>query len=235
MRPRARTQAAVIAAGLRSAAGTRRGLSLEETGARLSGWWALELERGRAFLFLPVAMSIGILLYFAAPDEPSLTAALTLAVATAAAAYLARRHHGAALALTALAAMACGFAAAATRTALVFHPVLAAETQSITVSAWVEAVERRENGDRLTLHVRSLTPAPNPAPDRIRVTSRTATGVKTGQAVVLTARLRPPADPAAPGQYDFSRDAWFAGYGATGFIIGAVRPGRRVMRPSASV
>lgn len=223
MRPRA--QAAAIAAGVRAAAGTRPGWSLEEIGARLSGWWAQELERGRAFLFLPVAMSIGILLYFAAPDEPSLSAALLLAVLLAVAAFFGRRHHGAALVLTALAAMGAGFAAAATRTALVFHPVLAAETQSITVSAWVEAVERRENGDRLTLHVRSLTPAPNPAPDRIRVTSRTATGVKTGEAVVLTARLRPPADPAAPGQYDFSRDAWFAGYGATGFIIGAVRPG----------
>ncbi len=102
----------------------------------------------------------------------------------------------------------------------------------MTVSAWVEAVERRENGDRLTLRVRSLSPAPDPAPDRIRVTSRTATGVVTGQAVVLTARLRPPADPAAPGHYDFSRDAWFAGYGATGFIIGAVRPGEAGEMPS---
>ncbi len=92
MRPRARALA--IAAGLRAAAGTRHGLGLEAIGARLSGWWALELERGRAFLFLPVAMSVGILLYFAAPDEPSLAAALLLAVATATAAIVLRRHHG---------------------------------------------------------------------------------------------------------------------------------------------
>jgi competence protein ComEC len=223
VRPRARALA--IAAGLRAAAGTRPRLGLEAIGARLSGWWALELERGRAFLFLPVAMSAGILLYFAAPDEPSLAAAILFAVAAATTAIVLRRHHGAALAMTAIAAVALGFAAAATRTAWVAHPVLRSETQSLTVSAWVEAVERRESGDRLTLRVRSLTSAPDPAPDRIRVTSRTATGVTTGQAVVLTVRLRPPADPAAPGQYDFSRDAWFAGYGATGFIIGQVRAG----------
>ncbi|WP_298479284.1 ComEC/Rec2 family competence protein [Phreatobacter sp.] len=214
-----------VAAGLRAAAGTRHGLGLAAIGARLSGWWALELERGRGFLFLPVAMGAGILLYFAAPDEPSLVASLLLAAASALAAFVLRQRHGAALVMTAIAAMAIGFAAAATRTALVAHPVLRAETQSVSVSAWVEAVERRETGDRLTLRVRSLTPAPDPAPDRIRVTSRSATGVTTGQAVLLTVRLRPPADPAAPGQYDFGRDAWFAGYGATGFIIGQVRAG----------
>jgi competence protein ComEC len=223
----------VVAAGGRAATGALHGWRLQEAGAGLSGWWALELERGRAFLFLPVAMSIGILLYFAAPDEPSLVAALLLAGATAFAAVLARRHYRTALVLTAFAAMAAGFAAAAARTAFVSHPVLRSETQSVTVSAWVEAVERRETGDRLTLRVRSVTPAPNPAPDRIRVTSRSATGVTTGQAVVLTARLRPPADPAAPGQYDFSRDAWFAGYGATGFMIGSIRPGEAGEAPFA--
>lgn len=228
MRPRARARAAAvaIAGGGPAVARTGRWLSLGVIGARLSGWWALELERGRAFLFLPVAMGAGILLYFAAPDEPSLVASLLLAAATVLGAWiLRRRYHGAALAMTAIAAVALGFAAAATRAALVAHPVLRSETQSLTVSAWVEAVERRETGDRLTLRVRTLTPAPDPAPDRIRVTSRTATGVTTGQAVVVTVRLRPPADPAAPGHYDFGRDAWFAGYGATGFIIGQVRAG----------
>ncbi len=70
MTPRARVQAAAIAAGIRAPAGTRRRFSLEDMGARLAGWWALELERGRAFLFLPVAMSAGILLISPLPMSP---------------------------------------------------------------------------------------------------------------------------------------------------------------------
>ncbi|MFX5494172.1 hypothetical protein ABTD62_20755, partial [Acinetobacter baumannii] len=56
----------VLSGGLRSFAGAW----LERCGE----WFALEQERGRAVLFLPVAYGAGILLYFTAADEPSLWA-----------------------------------------------------------------------------------------------------------------------------------------------------------------
>uniref|UniRef100_UPI0019546871 hypothetical protein n=1 Tax=Klebsiella michiganensis TaxID=1134687 RepID=UPI0019546871 len=59
--------------------------------------------------------------------------------------------------------------------------------------------------------------------ERVRVTSRRATGAETGAALSLLVRLRPPADPPGPGLYDFGRDAFFNGIGASGFVIGQVR------------
>jgi competence protein ComEC len=44
-----------------------------------------------------------------------------------------------------------------------------------------------------------------------------------GARVRLRARLMPPSPPMLPGAYDFARTAWFAGYAATGSVIGSVR------------
>lgn len=40
--------------------------------------------------------------------------------------------------------------------------------------------------------------------------------------ITLRARLMPPAQPALPGAYDFSRRAWFMGLGATGQLLGKI-------------
>lgn len=222
MRGRARAIAAVLAGRAVPPAGLAVAPFAEAWRARLPAWGALELERGRAFLMLPVAMGTGILLYFAAPEEPSLAAPLGLAAALALLAMRLRHRYRAFLVATGLAAVVWGFAAGTVKTRLMAHPVLAAETGLLRIEAWVEGVERREAGDRLTLRVVTVSPAPERSPQRIRVTSRTRTTAVPGQPVALTARLRPPADPAAPGQYDFGRDAYFMGLGASGFVVGPV-------------
>ncbi len=43
-----------------------------------------------------------------------------------------------------------------------------------------------------------------------------------GAVVRLRARLMPPAPPMLPGAYDFARTAWFAGYAATGTVLGDI-------------
>ena len=189
---------------------------------RLQVWGALELERGRAFLFLPIAFGSGILIYFAAPDEPTLLAPLALTILLAGLTFRLRTHHGAFLALAGAATLSCGFSVGALRSAWVAHPVLGTEVAYVRLTAWVEAVERREGGDRLTLLVISAEPALPVKIERLRATARAASGAKTGSAIAIVARLRPPADPAAPGLFDFSRDAFYSGVGATGFVIGQV-------------
>ncbi|WP_204349556.1 hypothetical protein, partial [Stenotrophomonas maltophilia] len=74
---------------------------------------------------------------------------------------------------------------AALRTAVAAHPVLAAESGAVTVTGWVEAFERRENGDRLTLRLVKAEPALAQPLERVRVTSRRATGAETGAALSL--------------------------------------------------
>ena len=225
MRARVRAIAAATAAGARPLAAGSLMPSAAALGDRLVRWGALELERGRAFLMLPVAFGTGILLYFAAPDEPSGWAPPALVLALSALAWRLRHRQVARLAAIGAATMACGFAAASLKAQLMLQPPLPAGIGIVQVQAWVEALERRENGERLTLRVRSLSPAEGPVPQRVRVTSRAATGVVVGQSVSLAARLRPAADPVAPGHYDFGRDAFFAGIGATGFVVGKVTAG----------
>jgi competence protein ComEC len=66
--------------------------------------------------------------------------------------------------------------------------------------------------------------APENTPKRVRVTLDADDVPAPGQAIRLRAMLGPPPPPAAPGAYDFARDAWFHGVGGVGFVIGAPRP-----------
>ena len=75
----------------------------------------LEAERRRPFLWLPVAMGVGILLYFAADREPALWAPLSGFVLSAILAVLLRTRRLASMACLAVAAALAGYTAAAAR------------------------------------------------------------------------------------------------------------------------
>ena len=49
--------------------------------------------------------------------------------------------------------------------------------------------------------------------------------------VTLRARLDPPLEPLRPGGYDFARDLYFQGIGATGFALGAIRIAEPPVQP----
>jgi len=49
------------------------------------------------------------------------------------------------------------------------------------------------------------------------------TAPDVGSFVELKARLLPPLAPLRPGAYDFSRDLFFQGIGASGFAMGAIK------------
>ena len=52
---------------------------------------------------------------------------------------------------------------------------------------------------------------------------RKGTAPAVGSFVELKARLQPPLAPLRPGAYDFGRDMYFAGIGASGFVMGAIK------------
>ena len=52
---------------------------------------------------------------------------------------------------------------------------------------------------------------------------RKGTAPEVGSFVELKARLQPPLAPLRPGSYDFSRDLYFQGIGASGFAMGAIK------------
>jgi competence protein ComEC len=59
----------------------------------------------------------------------------------------------------------------------------------------------------------------------VRLSVKKGTAPAVGSFVELKARLLPPLTPVRPGSYDFSHDMFFAGIGASGFVMGAIRAG----------
>lgn len=182
---------------------------------------ALEAERRRLFLWLPVAMGIGVLLYFSADSEPSFWApALGFGLAATLAGLLRARPlpSGACIAF---AAVFAGFGAGVWRTADIATPMLE-RPRVAKLTGFVESVEARDVGARLVLLVTDIAGlAPEQRPKRVRVNIRSGT-VSPGDHILATVRLLPPPGPARAGGYDFGRDAFFKGIGGVGSIAGKI-------------
>ncbi|MDC7985735.1 ComEC/Rec2 family competence protein, partial [Rhodoplanes sp. TEM] len=207
----------------------RLGDLVHAAGARIAGWAAEEVAPGRLFPWLPVGVAAGVILYFAAETEPAPWAAAA-AVAGALGLVIATRRRGAVFAAIGLAAVAAGFCTATLRGRLVDAPVLRQPAFGAKLAGFVEKREEREKSDRIVLRVLSYEAPRGGAvvagarPERVRVAVRKGTAPPVGAHVALTARLSPPLAPLRPGGYDFSRDLYFHGIGASGFALGAVRP-----------
>jgi competence protein ComEC len=199
------------------------GARAEQFGRLLSEWALAEIAPGRLIPWLPVAFGVGIVGYFTADREPAVWAVTALALGGMTVAVAARRRPlGFALAL-AFAATAAGFALATLQSARLAHPVLAAETWRAQVSGFIETREERERSDRIVVRVETIS-APGIAvlPDRVRVAVRKGTAPPVGAFVTFKAHLSPPLQPLRPGGYDFARDLYFQGIGASGYVLGAI-------------
>ncbi len=122
------------------------------------------------------------------------------------------------------AAVAAGFATATLRTARVAHEVLAAPAFSVAIKGFVETREERERTDRFILRVEEMDAPRNQTKlERVRLSVKKGTAPTVGSFVELKARLLPPMSPTRPGAYDFGRDMYFQGIGASGFVMGAIK------------
>lgn len=183
----------------------------------------LEAEQERWFAWLPVFMGAGIGAYFALSEEPGLmlamiplAAALSLRVAG-----LGRGLLGGLL-LSALLASSLGFALAKLREESVRAPVLAHQMNRAEVRGWVELIEPKSgHGKRLTIRTSEVGTLPAvERPRRVRISvPRVPDDLGPGAAIRVRASLMPPSAPALPGDYDFGRQAFFAGIGAVGYSL----------------
>lgn len=185
-------------------------------------------NRDRWPLWLPVGLGTGIGLYFALPSEPAWPwAAVATAMGIAAMFGVAGTHHAAwRVILTAVAAIAFGFALAKTRTEMVAAPVLDRQIGPLGLDARVDNAELHGKGIRIVFtDVRSRRLTPEQTPQRIRVSVRAETPLPVpGTWMHVTAVLMPPPSPAAPGAYDFGRSAYYLRLGAVGYAYGRPRP-----------
>jgi competence protein ComEC len=190
---------------------------------KLRTWIRAEAGAGRLLPWLPVAFGTGIALYFTADREPVLSAVAVVAIGLCAAAFLLRRQKIFPIAIM-IAAIAAGFAIATWKTARVEHGVLARPMYAVSLSGFVQTRDIRERTDRFVLRVAHMeSPRSQVKLERVRLSVRKGTAPAVGSFVELKARLQPPLAPLRPGSYDFGRDMYFQGIGASGFVTGTIK------------
>jgi len=192
--------------------------------ARIREWAALEIAAGRLLPWLAVAYGFGIVLYFTAGHEPLWWAAVALAAICIVAAVLARRRATGFVMALGVAAIASGFAVATVRTALIAHPVLRFSTSGVTIGGFVELREESQHTDRFVLRVDHIEGGRmEEKPQRVRLSVKRGMAPAAGSYVEVKAMLDPPMQPLEPGSYDFARDLFFQGIGASGFVRGSIK------------
>ena len=198
--------------------------------ASIRAWSADQVtaQTDRWRLWAPVVFGGGCAIYFALEGEPPLWP-LLLAAAVAVGLWLVSRYRGLSrrwtLPLLMLACLAGGLAVAKARALVVAGPIAPAMSEPTVIEGWVVDVDSRgERGARVVIapvRVRGL--APEATPIRLRATVQ-GDPPPPGAPVRLLAILNPPPAPAAPGAYDFGRNAWFEGLGGSAFALGETRP-----------
>ncbi|EKF19522.1 ComEC/Rec2 family competence protein [Nitratireductor pacificus] len=180
-----------------------------------------EEARGTGFLWLPVLLGCGALVYFTLPMEPPAHAVLSAVLACTAALFLVSGNVLQKRLLLALLTVLLGFAAGKLETWRASTPMLGSEITT-RVTGRVLGIEHRADGrHRLTLAVTETErPRLRYAPDQVRVTARAIpAGLRPGDGVKGLARLVPPSGPVRPNAYDFSFESYFDGVGAIGFFL----------------
>ncbi|HEV3159915.1 MAG TPA: ComEC/Rec2 family competence protein [Xanthobacteraceae bacterium] len=197
--------------------------------ARIREWAAQELTTGRLLPWFAVAYGTGVVLYFTAEREPALWAAVVPVVVCALGAVLLRRQivpQKIVLNVIALGlfGIALGFAVATLKTSLIQHPVLRFPASGVTISGFVELREESQHTDRFVLRVDRIDGGRiEEPPRRVRLSVKRGMAPAPGSFVEVKASLDPPLQPLEPGSYDFERDLFFQGIGASGFVRGAVK------------
>jgi ComEC/Rec2-related protein len=181
-----------------------------------------EIDRGVAFLLVPVFLALGAIGYFSMAREPGFLQPIAIVVATGLGALLSRSWLRTHLSLMAALLCALGFLAAKVETWRAGTQMLGSEI-STRLNGRVVSLDQMANGRiRLTVDVISTArPTLRYQPERVRVSTRKVPpGIVAGSEISGYVRLLPPTGPVRPDSYDFSFDSYFAGIGASGFFLG---------------
>jgi competence protein ComEC len=183
-------------------------------------WWQWrEAEQQSLPLWLPVALGLGIALWFGLPWAPQrLALAAGLAGLGLGGLLLGWRWRAAWLLL-----VLAGLGAAELRLAMTGHQLLAERGTYIVLGRVAAQVTRPGSQQRLLIAPDAgMTGAVTTRLGLVQVTARGSTPVPVGAVVAVKALLAPPGLAAIPGGDDTARRDWFAGVGARGVALGPV-------------
>ena len=202
---------------------------------RIRAWAALEIGAGRLLPWFAVAYGTGIVLYFTAEREPASWAAIALAAFAACNRVCgAAQHVRLSFWRLTFAAAAPGFAVATLKTAWIAHPVLRRSRPGTSRSAASSNSAKKASTTTASFCARTRSKAA--ASIRCRsacgVTVRTGTAPPVGSFVEFKPSCSA-ARAARPGGYDFARDIYFSGIGASGFVLGRINSVAPPVKPGA--
>lgn len=175
-------------------------------------------------LWLPVFISIGVLIFFALPFDPSSWLPFLLLGITFKIYFLLRKTDAGKVIASLLIAIAVGFLAMQIRLSTISSPVIAEQLTKITVKGMVEEAAKTEKGYRLLLSRVKIYDYDKPPPKLIRIsTNFDISEIRIGDQVKVYVNLMPPPKPTMPGGFDYSEYAYFKQIGAIGYTIGKIK------------
>ena len=200
--------------------------------AELAVWLRGEIaaQSDRAALWAPVAFGLGAATFLGLEAEPSVWFGLLVGAAGLvgfAASWVFSRHRGVIACSGLLALIAVGFLVAKIHSDGVAAPIAPARGGVVTLEGWVVDIDTpSEKGERVLIAPVAISGlAPDATPTRVRIVLPGPGGPESapppGTPIRLTTLLDPPPGPAAPGAYDFARDAWFESIGGVGLAMRA--------------
>ena len=183
-----------------------------------------EADRGTGFVLIPVFLGAGILFYHGLSFEPALQPIFFALVVLSVLAFVLRQHRLVMMLFIASILSIGGLTLAKIETERHATKMLGSEVTTRLTGRIVKAEPSDRGRARLWIDIISTErPKLRHAPDRVRITARGDwSKFEPGLQVKALVRLFPIAGPLRPGGYDFSREAYFDGFGANGFAMGKV-------------
>lgn len=189
---------------------------------------ALGAQKDRMFLWTPVPLGLGILIYFSLQNEPPLRAGfLLMLLAGCLLLFVYRRESRErgtigmlSLCGIALLLIASGFMVAQAHVIYGDAHLLAKPIKFADLEGAVRDVEALDTPDTYRVMLRDVTIkelATVETPRSLRLKIKAKTMPRVGDRVLALAALNPPSPPVAPGAFDFQRHAFFEDIGAVGF------------------
>jgi hypothetical protein len=181
----------------------------------------MEIDRGVAFLLVPVFLACGVIFYYSLAREPDFSQPIAVVVLRHCV-RPARAHGAKRICVPGCAAVRARRARRQGRDWRAGTQMVGAEIPT-RLTGRIVSLDRMANGRiRLTIDaISTARPALRYMPKRIRASAmKIPPGAAAGSKVTGYVRLLPPTGPVQPDGYDYSFDSYFAGIGASGFFLG---------------
>jgi len=197
---------------------------MAEGGGVVKRLWAA--QQRRFALWTPFLIGLGVWIHLGSDWVMSGFVAVACAVIAVGGIYV-WRSRGVAIGVystVSVMLLVAGYGAAGLRIAVVDAPVLSDGFRGEITGRVIAADRSRSDAPRVLLDGLSLTGVHRSAvPERVRITLVDARRApEIGAVVSVDGILGPPSGPAAPGGFDFSRQAFFRQIGAVGYARGSV-------------